>query len=51
LAGGFDSFGKSHALSILIHDGDGITFLEKACVWLKIPRKLNSSQTVCLVMK
>lgn len=46
LAGGFDSFAETHRAQYFHHDGDGITFLEKAVRYgAKYQENENSSQT------
>ncbi len=45
LAGGFDSFADTHRAQYFHHDGDGITFLEKAIKYgAKFQENENSSQ-------
>jgi DNA polymerase-3 subunit alpha len=45
LAGGFDSFGKTHRAQYFHNEGDGITFLEKVIKYgAKIQENANSSQ-------
>ncbi len=45
LAGGFDSFGNTHRAQYFHHDGDGISFLEKAVKYgAKFQENQNSSQ-------
>ena len=45
LAGGFDGFGDTHRAQYFHHDGDGITFLEKAIRYgSKFQENENSSQ-------
>jgi DNA polymerase-3 subunit alpha len=45
LAGGFDSFANTHRAQYFHHDGDGITFLEKAVKYgSKFQENENSSQ-------
>ena len=45
LAGGFDSFANTHRAQYFHHDGDGITFLEKAVKYgAKFQENENSSQ-------
>ena len=45
LAGGFDSFGDTHRAQYFHHDGDGISFLEKAVKYgAKFQENQNSSQ-------
>ncbi|MEM9078514.1 MAG: DNA polymerase III subunit alpha [Bacteroidota bacterium] len=45
LAGGFDSFGDTHRAQYFHHDGDGISFLEKAVKYgAKYQENQNSSQ-------
>ncbi|RDY57891.1 DNA polymerase III subunit alpha [Flagellimonas nanhaiensis] len=45
LAGGFDSFGDTHRAQYFHHEGDGITFLEKAVKYgAKFQENENSSQ-------
>ncbi|WP_431126094.1 DNA polymerase III subunit alpha [Flagellimonas flava] len=45
LAGGFDSFGDTHRAQYFHHEGDGVTFLEKAIKYgAKFQENENSSQ-------